>query len=141
MADTTFEDFLASQGIDPSTLLQMVAQANEGSRPDMDKHLADAPGLPQDEGAGLDIQSLLTHALQTTPGKGMDDDIPAVIDGKAPADISSNEYIIPADVVSMLGDGSSEAGGSVLDNLLSLIRGAKTGSTEQAPKLADVLGQ
>jgi hypothetical protein len=44
------------------------------------------------------------------PGDGMSDDIPASIAGRQPARLANEEFVIPADVVSHLGNGSSEAG-------------------------------
>jgi hypothetical protein len=44
------------------------------------------------------------------PGDGMSDDIPATIANKQPARLANEEFVIPADVVSHLGNGSSEAG-------------------------------
>jgi hypothetical protein len=48
------------------------------------------------------------------PGDGMSDDIPATIANKQPARLANEEFVIPADVVSHLGNGSSEAGAKVL---------------------------
>jgi hypothetical protein len=43
------------------------------------------------------------------PGDGMSDSIPASIAGKRPARLATEEFVIPADVVSHLGNGSSDA--------------------------------
>jgi hypothetical protein len=61
------------------------------------------------------------------PGTGLDDSIPARL--------SVGEYVIPADVVSMMGDGSTEAGGKRLDDLLKMVRMQKTGTKKQAKPL------
>jgi len=61
------------------------------------------------------------------PGTGLDDSIPARL--------SVGEYVIPADVVSMMGDGSTEAGGKKLDQLLTMVRMQKTGTKKQAKPL------
>lgn len=61
------------------------------------------------------------------PGTGLDDSIPARL--------SVGEYVIPADVVSMMGDGSTEAGGKKLDELLTRVRMQKTGTKKQAKPL------
>ena len=74
-------------------------------------------------------------------GGGLADLVPATIDGEQPAALSEGEFVWPADVVSMLGDGSSEAGARILQNLMSQIRAAKQGGTEkQAGSIADLLG-
>ena len=42
---------------------------------------------------------------------------------------------MPADVVSMLGDGSSDAGSKKLYEMMDRVRNEKTGKTEQAPMI------
>jgi len=66
---------------------------------------------------------------------GMADSIPAHIDGKHPAKLSSGEVVIPADVVSMLGDGNTKAGAQMLRQMVERVRHQKTGSTQQAPAI------
>jgi hypothetical protein len=68
---------------------------------------------------------------------GMDDDINGLIGATQPVAVSQDEYIIPADVVSDLGDGSSDAGAKKLDQLLNRVRMAKTGTTKQASPIKD----
>lgn len=65
------------------------------------------------------------------PGDGMSDDIPANIDGAEPVKLADGEFIIPADVVSILGNGSSKAGSQVLQQGLAAIRKAGTGNSQQ----------
>jgi hypothetical protein len=69
------------------------------------------------------------------PGGGMDDNIPARIDGQQEAALSSGEYVVPADVVSSLGDGSTEAGSQQLDQMLERVRLQKTGTPTQPGKI------
>jgi len=69
------------------------------------------------------------------PGDGMSDDIPATIDGEQPAALSSNEFVIPADVVSHIGNGSSDAGARELYEMMDRIRKARTGKESQAPEV------
>jgi hypothetical protein len=64
-------------------------------------------------------------------GTGMSDDIPFSIEGNQPALLSRDEYVLPADVVSQLGDGSSSAGADMLDNFISQVRQVKYGNTQQ----------
>ena len=64
-------------------------------------------------------------------GTGMSDDIPFSIEGNQPALLSRDEYVLPADVVSQLGDGSSGAGADMLDNFISQVRQTKYGNTQQ----------
>jgi len=64
-------------------------------------------------------------------GDGLNDAIPAMIEGQQPAALSKDEYVIPADVVSHAGNGSSQAGGQKFDQLVSKVRKNKTGNDIQ----------
>lgn len=69
------------------------------------------------------------------PTGGMDDLVDTTIEDQVPAKLSHGEFVIPADVVSALGDGNTEAGNSKLYALIKMIREEKFGSPEQPPKL------
>lgn len=69
------------------------------------------------------------------PGDGMSDDVPATIDGEQPAALSSGEFVVPADVVSHIGNGSSDAGAKELYAMMDRIREARTGQDRQAPEV------
>ena len=62
---------------------------------------------------------------------GMADDVPARIDGTQEARLSDGEFVIPADVVSHLGNGNSDAGSQQLYGMMDNIREARTGNPEQ----------
>ena len=73
---------------------------------------------------------------------GMSDNIPFVIAGQEggqmgiqPAILSPDEYVIPADVVAMLGNGSSTAGSNQLDQFISNFRMDKYGRPKQPPEM------
>lgn len=66
-------------------------------------------------------------------GDGMSDDIPATINGKQPARLADGEFVVPADVVSHLGNGSSDAGAKRLYAMMDKVRVARTGKKKQAP--------
>jgi len=68
-------------------------------------------------------------------GDGMSDDIPASIDGRQPARLANEEFVIPADVVSHLGNGSSEAGAKVLYDMMARVRKARTGNQKQGRQI------
>jgi len=68
-------------------------------------------------------------------GDGMSDDIPAVIGDKQPARLADGEFVIPADVVSHLGNGSSKAGAKRLYEMMADIRKERTGTKKQAPAI------
>jgi len=69
------------------------------------------------------------------PGDGMSDSIKAIIDGKQPARLADGEFVIPADVVSGLGNGSSKAGAKVLYAMMDRIRKARTGTAKQGKEI------
>jgi len=66
---------------------------------------------------------------------GMADEIPAIIDNEQPAMLSDGEFVIPADVVSHLGNGNSDAGAKVLEDMMDRVRKARTGTTKQGPEI------
>ena len=67
------------------------------------------------------------------PGDGMSDSIPATIGSKQPARLADGEFVVPADVVSHLGNGSTDAGAKRLYGMMDNIRKARTGKKKQAP--------
>ena len=67
------------------------------------------------------------------PGDGMSDSIPASIANKQPARLADGEFVVPADVVSHLGNGSTDAGARKLYSMMDKIRKARTGKKKQAP--------
>jgi hypothetical protein len=69
------------------------------------------------------------------PGDGMSDSIPAVIGSKQPARLADGEFVVPADVVSHLGNGSTDAGAKKLYSMMDKIRKARTGKKKQAPEV------
>lgn len=68
-------------------------------------------------------------------GDGMSDDVPASIGGVEPARLAQGEFVIPADVVSHLGNGSTEAGTHRLDGMMARIRKARTGNSKQGKQI------
>jgi hypothetical protein len=88
---------------------------------------------------GLSDLGGYTHAaggrMLKGPGDGMSDSIPASIAGKQPARLATDEFVIPADVVSHLGNGSSDAGAKVLYDMMARVRKARTGKAMQGKKI------
>jgi len=66
---------------------------------------------------------------------GMADEVPSNIDGVQPAALSDGEFVIPADVVSHLGNGSSNAGANVLNDMMSNVRETRTGNPKQGKEI------
>ena len=69
------------------------------------------------------------------PTDGMADKLPANIDGKQEARLSHGEFVIPADVVSHLGNGNSSAGAERLYSMMDRIRQARTGTKKQGKQI------
>jgi hypothetical protein len=102
---------------------------------------AGALNLPtkQSAGGGIMQASLGSYAaggnprLLRGPGDGMSDNIPATIGGKQPARLADGEFVVPADVVSHLGNGSTDAGAKKLHAMMDKVRMDRTGKKKQAP--------
>lgn len=69
------------------------------------------------------------------PGDGMSDHIPAMIGNNQPARLADGEFVIPADVVSHLGNGSTDAGAKALYTMMDRIRKARTGTKKQGTQI------
>ena len=69
------------------------------------------------------------------PGDGMSDDIPARIGRHQEARLADGEFVIPADVVSHLGNGSTDAGAKHLYSMMDKVRKARTGNHKQGKQI------
>jgi hypothetical protein len=91
--------------------------------------------------AGGGIASLGGYAhggnpqLLDGPGDGMSDSIPASIGNRQPARLAQGEFVVPADVVSHLGNGSTDAGAKHLYDMMDKIRKARTGNPKQGKQI------
>lgn len=65
------------------------------------------------------------------PGDGMSDSIPA---NGGNVKLSTGEYVVPADAVSMLGNGDNKAGSKMLDQGIARLRRHKYGRAQQPPR-------
>jgi len=65
----------------------------------------------------------------------MADKVPARIDGAQEARLSDGEFVIPADVVSHLGNGNSNAGVETLHGMMDKVRQARTGNKQQGKEI------
>jgi hypothetical protein len=59
------------------------------------------------------------------PGDGVSDGIPATIAGKQPARLANGEFVVPARIVSELGNGSTEAGADRLYAMMDRVQKAR----------------
>jgi len=85
------------------------------------------------------IQGFEDGGMLDGPGDGMSDDIPANIDGEEEIRLADGEYVVPPDLVRILGFGDPEKGAKLLDNLLPLVRQAAHGKKEQIKQNAGKL--
>lgn len=69
------------------------------------------------------------------PGDGMSDSIPASISNKRPARLADGEFVVPADVVSGLGNGSTDAGARQLYTMMDKVRQKRTGTKKQGREI------
>jgi hypothetical protein len=69
------------------------------------------------------------------PTDGMADKVPARIDGRQEARLSDGEFVVPADVVSHLGNGNSNAGAQQLYGMMDRVRKARTGRESQGKQI------
>ena len=70
-------------------------------------------------------------------GDGMADMIPASMEGDQDVLLSDGEFVVPADVVSGIGNGSSDAGADKLENMMDRVRKLRTGGKAQPPAIPD----
>jgi hypothetical protein len=73
--------------------------------------------------------------LTKGPGDGMSDNIPARIGAKQPARLADGEFVVPADVVSGIGNGSTDAGARKLYAMMDKVRKARTGTKRQGKEI------
>ena len=96
------------------------------------------------EGTGSEYTDLARGGLASLKSRGyylggrtdgMADRVPATIDQREPARLSDGEFVVPADVVSHLGNGSSNAGADQLFSMMDRVRKARTGRKSQGKKI------
>ena len=89
-------------------------------------------------------KKMAAGGMATSPGQGyylggttdgMADEVKANIDGKQEARLSDGEFVIPADVVSHLGNGNSDAGAKQLHSMMDNVRKERTGNVNQGKEI------
>jgi hypothetical protein len=81
------------------------------------------------------VPNAQTEGMIRGNGSGMDDMVQGMIGKDQPVAVSPGEYIVAADVVSGLGEGSSDAGAKELDKMMDKVRMERNGTTKQAPRI------
>ena len=109
-------------------LAQFVAQFGQEALQDLINRVesGEIPAIPS-EGDGM----------VSGAGDGMADMIPASMEGDQDVLLSDGEFVVPADVVSGLGNGSSDAGANKLEDMMDRVRELRTGGKEQPPAIPD----
>ena len=81
------------------------------------------------------VPNAQTEGMVRGNGSGMDDKVQGMIGKDQPVAVSPGEYIVAADVVSGLGEGSSDAGAKELDKMMDKVRMERNGTTQQASRI------
>ena len=140
--DSLYESYLNRVG--NTGYLQGGEQFKRAEGNDLSGQMFMAEQLPSDEGVGSllpanfakgGIAQLKKGQYLNGASDGMADKVPANIDGVQEARLSDGEFVIPADVVSHLGNGNSDAGAKVLKGMMSRVRKARTGNTKQGKEI------
>ena len=133
-------------GIDPDRLITLAEMAVRGELPEaeaevvikmfMDQFGAEAFSQLRESVLEAIVPNSQKEGEIVGQGGGMDDLVQGMIGTQQPVAVSPGEYIVPADVVSGLGDGSTDAGVQQLDGMLDRVRMERTGTTQQPAPLA-----
>lgn len=117
--DEDIQTFVQTFGMQALKILQMAIAT--GKIGDMKQGL---PGLIEGEGDGMSdsIDAELVEKRGMEGGQ------------KQPLKVANNEYVIAADVVSDIGNGSTDAGADKLDKLMKEVRKARHGTDKQPPE-------
>ena len=126
----------------PTIQPTMLAQPNYGKLYDAqiynyNTRRAAQGGMMYGNGGGISTLGSYSDGgrLLKGPGDGMSDNIPAQIGDNQPAALADGEFVVPADVVSHLGNGSTDAGAKQLYKMMDKIRQARTGNSKQGKQI------
>ena len=94
---------------------------------------APAPDTPSGANGGLMAAGSMSHLgdysdggrLLRGPGDGVSDSIPAMIGKRQPARLADGEFVVPARIVSEIGNGSTEAGARKLYAMMDRVQSAR----------------
>jgi hypothetical protein len=133
-----YRQYMQQRELEELMYRQKEAPVNEGPRPSRAPKRRNAE--MQKRQAEIQRRQMYGYQeggyLETGMGDGMSDDIATSIEGEQPARLSENEFVVPADVVSHLGNGSSDAGAEQLYAMMDRIREARTGTEEQGREIS-----
>jgi len=142
LKDTTAEKNQQGGGMDPNLAPGGQGADDKGMNPGALSALAAGFAQqqmnPPTKAQTLGLSSLAGGGYLETGGEvgdGMSDEIEATIEGEQEARLSDGEFVVPADVVSHLGNGSSDAGAKRLYEMMDKIRMARTGTKKQGKEI------
>ena len=123
------QSYAANAQKSPTAMKELLAKAQGG---DYDAMIAlnSLQGTPnQNYAAGGDVYNLGGYSdggrLLKGPGDGVSDDIPAQIGTKQPARLADGEFVVPARIVSELGNGSTDAGAKRLYAMMERVQNGR----------------
>ena len=123
-----------AQGLTPEAYQNIYGRGN--AIIEMEKALKEGKPVTLARGGMSDLGSYSDGGrMLKGPGDGMSDSIPGVIAGKQPARLADGEFVVPADVVSHLGNGSTDAGAKQLYSMMDKVRKARTGKKAQGKQI------
>ena len=99
------------------------------------RNMAKGGAVNQNYADGGIAQLAVGGKLLRGDGDGMSDNIRANINGKQEARLADGEFVVPADVVSHLGNGSTDAGAKHLYSMMDKVRKARTGTKKQGKQI------
>ena len=147
--DTRYQDALTAAQIRQAKVNQRAYVSPPAAKRPMPMGKLDMPTSAKSKGGG-DVEAAAGGIMHSSlggyaaggnprllkgPGDGMSDNIPATINGRQPARLADGEFVIPADVVSHLGNGSTEAGAKHLHAMMNKVRKARTGNPKQGKQI------
>ena len=133
-------DYLQSQGMNyptttPSGTIPQTPAMNQGAQVNMGASGGFAQGglLGYNEGGMPSQEQRYFEGQVVGNGDGQSDEVPFSVDGGEVdmAMLSPDEYVLAADVVSAIGNGSSDAGAAKLDQFMKGVRQDAYGTTKQ----------
>ena len=141
-------EFTANEAPNKAELTQDLAMLEKAVMGDVDQFVADqivesfirkygndAYRTARDAMLKSVVPDAQTEGLVRGNGSGMDDQVQGMIGRDQPVAVSPGEYIVAADVVSGLGEGSTDAGVKDLDRMQDEVRRKRNGTTQQAPRI------
>ena len=137
------------KNLSPDEVRDLVRSGNLTQyRPEGAKYIDYRPQVGKTEGSGDGMfgdplhtymqeggLATISEGMVSGNGDGMSDNVYGDIGGVQKVALSEGEFIVPADVVSGIGNGSSESGAERLYGMMDRIRKARTGTMQQAPAI------